>query len=671
MFGASKSGSAAAKDPQFNYVAALLNGDGTNGAQNNTFIDSSTNNFTVTPSGNATQGSFTPYNNTWSMYFPGSAYFTSAALAANQLTGNYTIEFWFNQTVAGKQGLVTVTATASSGGAGMSVYIDSAPSNSLTLFIDGNTTTFTTTTNIFILNTWNHVAVVYTSSATRGTLYLNGTCVGNLTRTATFSATPAISIGRIFSDNVASTFNGYISNVRILKSTALYTGTTVGTSYFTPPTAPLTAITNTYLLTLQSNRFIDNSSSALTFTATGSPSVQKFSPFSPTAYTTSSNGGSAYFDGTGDYLTVSTLTAATGLGSGNWTFECWFYASVTKTFAQIIGNRSTATGSTAFVPIIVSYESGVIKYYTSSNGTSWNLVNAFTIGSVSLQTWNHIAIVRNGANLDAYLNGIKISISTGLSGISYTATNLFYVSGANDPFQGYVSNIRLVTGTVVYTANFTPPTSPVTAITNTSFLVNGTNAGIYDSAMISDFETVGNAQVSTSVKKYGTGSMSFDGTGDWLICADTINQQFNLGDFTLEGWVYLNAIGVAYSIVSKGASATGWSVGITAANKLQISYTAASLTGTTSLVASTWYYFTAVRLGTAIGNIKIYLNGVLDGSSASAVNDNFNQTTSMYVGASRTGTTPLNGYIDDLRVTKGVARYTANFTPPTAPLPTS
>ena len=58
-------------DPQFNYVTMLLHGDGTNGAQNNTFLDSSTNNFTITRNGNTTQGSFSPYGSNWSNFFNG------------------------------------------------------------------------------------------------------------------------------------------------------------------------------------------------------------------------------------------------------------------------------------------------------------------------------------------------------------------------------------------------------------------------------------------------------------------------------------------------------------------------------------------------------------------------------------------------------------------------
>jgi len=62
-----------AVDPYFYSVTSLLHGDGTNGAQNNTFLDSSTNNFTITRNGNTTQGSFSPFSQTgWSNYFDGS-----------------------------------------------------------------------------------------------------------------------------------------------------------------------------------------------------------------------------------------------------------------------------------------------------------------------------------------------------------------------------------------------------------------------------------------------------------------------------------------------------------------------------------------------------------------------------------------------------------------------
>ena len=128
---------------------------------------------------------------------------------------------------------------------------------------------------------------------------------------------------------------------------------------------------------------------------------------------------------------------------------------------------------------------------------------------------------------------------------------------------------------------------------------------------------------------------------------------------------------MAYGVVSKGTATTGYSVNVTSGNKLQFSYTATQLTGATSLASNTWYHFAVVRNGTGTGNLVLYLDGVADATSGGAVTDNFNQTNALYVGADRVGGSSLNGYIDDLRITNGVARYTANFTPPTAAFPLS
>jgi hypothetical protein len=162
--------------------------------------------------------------------------------------------------------------------------------------------------------------------------------------------------------------------------------------------------------------------------------------------------------------------------------------------------------------------------------------------------------------------------------------------------------------------------------------------------------------------------MKFDGTGDWLTAIDSPGLQLGSGDFTIEGWFYLSATGAIYGIVSKGTATTGWSVNVTVLNKLQFSYTASNLTGATSLSASTWYYFAVVRSGTATGNLKVYLNGTADATSGGAVTDNFNQTSTFYIGADRIGGSALNGYLQDIRLTKGYARTVT--TTPTAAFPT-
>ncbi len=270
----------------------LLHGDGTNGAQNNTFVDSSTNNFSITRNGNTTQGSFSPYGSNWSNYFnASSSYLTApAASIADFGTGDFIVEAWFNcASTTGNQKIFdnyngnnnpNPTLLLNIGGAGkVSWYAGQ------TAVINSSST--------FSVGVWNYVVVSRVSSTTK--MFLNGTEVGSVSDTRTYAAGYTnVGIGAE-ANGGGSAFNGYISNLRVVKGS--------GVTSSTIPTTPSTAITNTVLLTCQSNRFIDNSSNAYTITANGTPSVQRFNPFgTSTAYSTSVIGGSGIF------------------ASGNWLF---------------------------------------------------------------------------------------------------------------------------------------------------------------------------------------------------------------------------------------------------------------------------------------------------------------------------------------------------------------
>jgi hypothetical protein len=412
----------------------------------------------------------------------------------------------------------------------------------------------------------------------------------------------------------------------------------------------------------QNNTFIDSSANNFAITRNGTATQGSVNPFGAIApYTTTVDGGSGYFNGTSDYLTLAQPTAFT-FNTLDFTVEAWVYptANPVSFYCVIDARPSNLAVAWAFGLRLIT---GNLKI-EFFNGTQIN-------GSITvpLNTWTHIAFSRSSSTLKGFVNGV-LDVNTTMS-TNLTTSGTQYIGALRDPTYntGYISNLRVVKNVAVYTAAFTPSTTPLTAISGTSLLLGFTNAGIIDNAMQNALVTVGTSQVSTSTFKYGTGSIAFSGTGAWLTSADNTSLQMGTGDFTIEGWVYVNAIGTAYGIVSKGAASTGWSVNITSGNKLQFSYTATVLTGTTSLAASTWYYFAVVRSGSGTGNLKIYFNGTVDATSAGSVTDNFNQTNILYVGASRTGTTPLNGYIDDLRITKGVARYTADFVAPLGPFP--
>ena len=167
--------------------------------------------------------------------------------------------------------------------------------------------------------------------------------------------------------------------------------------------------------------------------------------------------------------------------------------------------------------------------YASSNGSSWNLASAATIGTAQANAWNHIAIVRDGTNIKCYMNGV-LGSTTAVSTTALMTTTGNVVVGsalgnANTYLNGYVANLRAVKGSVVYSSAFTPPTSLVTAIANTELLLNFQDSAIPDLSGLNNIDTVGNAKGGASdPTKYGSNAMQFDGSGDHF--SNPLNRRF-------------------------------------------------------------------------------------------------------------------------------------------------
>ena len=666
MFAASKSGKAVAAGPVtsdtlFPYVTFLLEPSSTNGQQNNTFLDSSTNNFTVTRNGSPNQGSINTYwpAGYWSVYFSSSYLSTADSAGLRFNAGNFTIEAWVYRTVSGAT--QTITCKGSSTPTGWVLQISSADK---LVFID-TALSITGSTSIPI-NTWTYVAVVRAGTGlNQTTLYVNGVSDGTGTSATTFNQTDVLRIGT--DRSLGTFFPGYISNVRLSNTNLSISN----------QTAPLSVIGSTIFYSCAYNRFLDGSSlNSATTVGTGDPLAQTFQPFSPPAsYTTTAYGGSGYFNGTTDYLTVSANSFSTG---GTWTIESWCYLTKSGSTTDVIVNGLASD-----------------RLYIQFSGGSLIVGDAVTntISTSSIRVtnqWFHLAVVKNGGTYTAYINGISVATSTtALISATLTTWQIGGRTSASTYCTGYLSNLRVVSGTAVYTGNFTPPTlAPLTTAgstsaasyssttnVNTSFassatflLTNFTNAGIYDAAVQNNEITSGTAQSSTTVYKWSPTSMKFNGgSTDFLTSMDGPQLQLLTGDFTIDGWVYFSTTpGVSYGIISKGTATTGWGVSLTTANKLIFYYGPSSLTGATTLSALVWYYFAVVRSGSASTNTKIYINGSLDATSPSAVTDNFNQTSLLYAGADRLGAAPLNGYLQDIRITK----YARTITLPTAAFPT-
>jgi hypothetical protein len=646
-------------DEFYNLTTLHLVGDGTNNANNKVFRDSSNNNFTITRNGNTTQGTFSPFSQTgWSNYFDGTGDFLSIAnnAALNPGTSDFVMEAWvyITGTTGNNQG---INGKGTAGTDGYSFFV----TNGLVLsFIWNGTGGTTITAGTLSLNTWNHVAVVRNSNVIR--LYLNG--VGAVSSTACTTDITSTATKFIGQARGANPILGYMSNYRMIKGT-LPSGYNATSSTIPVPTTTLTAVTNTTVLTCQSNRFIDNSTNTFTITRNGDTSVQTFSPFAPTAaYSATTNGGSGYFDGTGDYLsTPSGNTAFNFSATKDMTFECYFYAT-----------QSLTTNCLFDINECVPF-----RFVLSSTGLTWQATGSGgTIASASntwvLNRWYHLACVRSLNTLYIFIDGI-LSVSASYSdNWTYVGSSSVFVGcnrGDTWFFPGYISNVRLLKGTALYTSNFIPPTAPLTNITNTSLLLNFTNAGITDATSRNVFETVGDAKISTVQSKWGGSSILFDGTGDALIAPYSPLFNLGTGQFTIEAWVNFSALSSnrlifdTYTAASTGGGYQLYWRGTGTSITFYGNGVVIAQSTFTSHVTGTWYHIAVTR--DSVNSLRIFVDGTQYANTTYSTALNIASTAKIGVGIqASTLTNDLSGYVDDLRVTLGQARYTSNFTAPTA-----
>jgi hypothetical protein len=675
-------GAQKAKDVFFNYVSLLLSGNGANGAQNNTFLDSSTNNFTITRNGNTTQGTFSPFSQTgWSgLFVRSSSQFCTVSNAGGQFsfgTGAFTIEFWVNlnslpTTTGYPAGFWFFGGGLVNSNTGIDFYIDNTQ-------IGFNLTNFTSPTAIgnhgMSVGNWYHVVVVRGGPSNQTvSIYINGTRVATASSVTASSDAAATGIAISAAEPSGATqgnVDGYLSDYRIVKGTAVYDPTSTS---LTIPKEKLTNISGTSLLTFQDNRFIDNSSNGFTINTSDSPSIQAFSPFNPTAaWSAATNGGSGYFDGSGDWITTPNVSAFDlSNSSTDFTIEAWVYNTGGGSFRGIIGARQDGQAQ-GWCLYIHSNNTLYMGSVIVGNSYADRQMNTTVIPP---NTWAHVALVKTSSGYTAYTNGIAGTLLALTGGLQYQSTQPVIVGALGSqgefPFLGFISNVRIVKGTAVYTTSFTPPTAPFTAITNTSYLLNFTNAGIYDATAKNDLETLGNAQISTTQSKFGGSSMYFDGNGDYLSFPSKQNFDFNTGNFTIEAWVYVVSLPAVYWPIIEGrttSSFQSYTLGlynISGTLRLDSVYSTTRITGTTTSVSvGVW---THVAITRSNGTVRLFVNGVADSTTAS-YSSAWNATRSNPLIGAVIDPIYANGYINDLRITKGVARYTATFTPPTAAFP--
>jgi hypothetical protein len=239
-------------------------------------------------------------------------------------------------------------------------------------------------------------------------------------------------------------------------------------------------------------------------------------------------------------------------------------------------------------------------------------------------------------------------------------------------YLGFITGVRYISGASAYAAAFTPPSAPVSSTGNTLLLLNGTNGSIYDSTAKNNIQTSLGGFLSTTQSKFGGSSIRYPG-GLWHITNAGPQNSLGLGDFTIEFWIWFDGMG-SQRPLTQGTSAVNEFLLIFNANgsfdwcEAVTSRVNSGASAVTVGSSGGWYHIAIVRSGLTT---SAYVNGTQSGTTYTpATNYNFSATTGIYIGGNPgTPSQTFAGYIDELRISVGVARYTANFSVATSAHP--
>lgn len=424
-----------------------------------------------------------------------------------------------------------------------------------------------------------------------------------------------------------------------------------------------------------STTFTDSSSIPKTVTANGNAAVST----AVKKYGT----GSGSFDGTGDYLSVTSTTFVTG--SKDWTVEGWVYMNSAANGA-IFSTITLGTGYGILLGVQASPFKALACVTNGGSGPGW--ITGTT--TLVINTWYHMALVRSATTVTFYLNGVAegATVTATTTDRSIAVVGRIYSDSNTNYLNGYVDDVRFTNGLARYTGTFTPPTAELPEAysigdglyASDSLLLhgdgpNGSTTFTDNSPTPKTVTVSGTTQISTTQKKYGTASMSFSGSGATI--PSSADFEPGTGDFTVEFWMYPTATpAVAGFIVLREHPTllySNWSVDYRSTSKIQAYFSLANpaalptlLTSTASVLLNTWTHVALVKYGLTE---MLFINGALDTSATQATHPPTGLTTVTRMGTYATGAYTYTGYIDDLRITKGKARYIIPFAVPTAEFP--
>jgi hypothetical protein len=380
-------------------------------------------------------------------------------------------------------------------------------------------------------------------------------------------------------------------------------------------------------------------------------------------------GTSAYLDGNGDYIVIPNAGSSTlNWNSGSYTIEYWIYPITLNQTAHglpksaAVGRMNGSNSSDwSFGPI----SNGTVRFAYYGSGGELGLT---TTAAISTNTWSHLAFTHSGGTMTIYINGTKAATGTVSGTPSGSLTDLFIGYSYGTYLNAYIDDMRITPGVVRYGTDFTPPERTFNdeafndphynAVSLLLHMDGANNSTTFTDSSVNGLTVTanGDAKISTAQSRFSGASASFDGTGDYLSVGANTGFVFN-GDFTIECWAYFLSVASNKGIFASSGERFGL---IRTASTLYWLGSADINGSSVTLVANRWYHVAASRSGTTL---RLFVDGVLAGSGTSSQTPASN---TWYIGSDQSNE-HLDGYIDELRITKGIARYTSNFMPPTLP----
>jgi len=660
-------------DPFYNYVSLLLPLNGSNNST--TFTDRSPGARTVTSSGDAKLSTADKRYGVSSAYFDGTGDFLTIADTNSGFTfgtGDFTYEWWFKSNATNNYAAMLTRPYSGAGGILISLNGatgDGAPevywrewSNSL--FFKSSVTGLND-------NKWHHFAFV--RSGTTVYMFIDGVQAASKASVSTSVGSSSVIIGQDI-EYAGRTYTGYIDDVRITKGVARYIAN------FIPPLphADYGTLADPYLgaSTLwmpmegpnNSTGFFDRAD-RLPVTTYGNAKI------SNAQYKWGLT--SAAFDGSGDGLTIPTADGF-DFGTGDFTVELWINATAWSGVDRGIVTKGWTSGAYGAWLIYYDGPNNRIAFYSSSNNTSWDIASQVVmLPAPQANRWYHLAVTRSGTTFRTFVDGAQTNTFTSSASLVVNAAHNIGIgadrTGVTAGFAGYIDDLRIIKGHARYTTNFTPPTAPINADTSSDPYLSNVSLllkmdGANNSTTFTDSSLTpkavfanGDAKISTAESKFGGASGAFDGSGDYLTCTIAA---FGANDFTIETWVRMRSYAtyrMLYESRTSDGDGSGFVWGVNSIGQLFIYLAGFNLVSTDILPLNTWVHVALTRAGSAW---RVFVNGTVQSASYSNAGNLTRTAVRIGMDWSSTGY-GMDGYLDDYRITNGVARYTTNFLPPT------